>query len=43
MSAELMSPNAFGWLLTILTGGLAGTWLVLDFVRLAFTELVPCL
>ena len=27
---ELMSPNAFKWLLTILTGGLAGVWVIYD-------------
>jgi hypothetical protein len=36
MSTELVSQNTFGWFLTALTGGLAGTWLVYDafnFVR----------
>lgn len=27
---ELMSPEAFKWFLTILTGGLAGSWLLYD-------------
>jgi hypothetical protein len=30
MTTELMSLEAFKWLLTILTGGLAGTWVVYD-------------
>ena len=34
MSTELMSQNAVGWCLTALTGGLAGTWLVYDAVKL---------
>jgi hypothetical protein len=29
-----MSQNAFGWCLTGLTGGLAGTWLVYDALKL---------
>lgn len=31
---ELMSAAQFKWFLTILTGGLAGSWLVYDFVNL---------
>jgi len=27
---ELMSPTAFKWFLTILTGGLAGSWFFYD-------------
>ena len=27
---ELMSPIAFKWFLTILTGGLAGSWFIYD-------------
>jgi hypothetical protein len=27
---ELMSPYAFKWFLTILTGGLAGSWFIYD-------------
>ena len=30
VSTELVSQNTFGWILTILTGGLAGFWLVYD-------------
>ena len=31
---NLVSDEAFRWILTVLTGGLAGTWLVLDSVSL---------
>lgn len=31
---ELVSPTAFKWFLTILTGGLAGAWLVYDTINL---------
>ncbi len=31
---ELMSPIAFKWVLTILTGGLAGVWFVYDSISL---------
>jgi len=31
---ELMSAGAFKWFLTILTGGLAGTWFVYDSISL---------
>jgi hypothetical protein len=31
---ELMSPTAFKWFLTFLTGGLAGAWLVYDSINL---------
>ena len=34
MSDELMSATAFKWMLTILTGGLAGTWFVIDTISL---------
>jgi len=30
MSEELMSANAFHWVLIALTGGLAGSWLIYD-------------
>ena len=35
---ELMSPNAFKWFLTILTGGLAGTWFFYDSFNLIRTR-----
>lgn len=31
---EPMSPIAFKWFITFLTGGLAGTWFFVDAVRL---------
>jgi len=31
---EVMSPTAFKWFLTVLTGGLAGAWLVYDSINL---------
>ena len=31
---ELMSPTAFKWFLTFLTGGLAGAWLIYDSINL---------
>jgi hypothetical protein len=31
---ELMSASAFGWVLTALTGGLAGTWVIHDAIFL---------
>lgn len=31
---EIMSADAFKWFLTILTGGLAGSWLIYDAVNL---------
>jgi hypothetical protein len=31
---EPMSPTEFKWFLTILTGGLAGTWVFVDAVKL---------
>jgi hypothetical protein len=34
MTDELMSAHAFKWFLTILTGGLAGAWLVYDSINL---------
>ena len=34
MSAELVSPTAFYWVVTILTGGLAGSWFVYDIINL---------
>jgi hypothetical protein len=35
---ELMSPNAFRWFLTFLTGGLAGAWLIYDTINLIRTR-----
>ncbi len=35
---ELMSPNAFKWFLTILTGGLAGVWVIYDAFNLFRTR-----
>ena len=34
MEADLVSPDVFKWILTVLTGGLAGTWLVYDSISL---------
>lgn len=34
MTAEPLSPLAFKWVVTILTGGLAGTWVVYDTINL---------
>ena len=34
MNAELVSPHAFKWFLTILTGGLAGAWFIYDTINL---------
>lgn len=31
---EIMSPDAFKWFLTILTGGLAGSWVIYDVINL---------
>jgi hypothetical protein len=33
----LVSPHVFAWFLTILTGGLAGSWLVYDAYNLVRT------
>lgn len=38
MTAEIMSPTAFKWFLTLLTGGLAGAWLVYDAINLIRTR-----
>lgn len=38
MTTELMSPTAFKWFLTILTGGLAGVWLIYDARNLFVTR-----
>jgi hypothetical protein len=35
---ELMSPTAFKWFLTILTGGLAGVWFIYDSINLIRTR-----
>ena len=35
---ELMSPTAFKWFLTILTGGLAGAWFIYDTINLIRTR-----
>ena len=34
MTAELVSPIAFKWIVTILTGGLAGSWFFYDSINL---------
>ena len=31
---DLMSENGFKWFLTILTGGLAGSWMIYDSINL---------
>jgi hypothetical protein len=38
MTAELMSPIAFKWFLTILTGGFAGLWFIYDSINLLRTR-----
>lgn len=35
---ELMSPTAFKWFLTFLTGGLAGAWVIYDSINLVRTR-----
>jgi hypothetical protein len=35
---EPMSPTTFKWFLTILTGGLAGTWIIYDAINLIRTR-----
>ena len=35
---ELMSPNAFKWFITFLTGGLAGAWFIYDSINLIRTR-----
>jgi hypothetical protein len=35
---EPMSPTAFKWFLTILTGGLAVTWMIYDAINLIRTR-----
>lgn len=35
---EPMSPTTFKWFLTILTGGLAGIWIIYDFINLIRTR-----
>lgn len=35
---EPMSPTTFKWMLTILTGGLAGTWIIYDLINLIRTR-----
>src|SRR5690606_35030406 len=35
---ELISPNAFKWFLTIITGGVAGAWFVYDTINLIRTR-----
>jgi hypothetical protein len=34
MKIELMSPDAFKWFITFLTGGLAGAWVIYDSLNL---------
>lgn len=38
MNDNLMSPAAFKWFLTILTGGLASVWFVYDSINLLRTR-----
>jgi len=38
MSNELMSPTAFKWFITFLTGGLASAWFVYDSINLLRTR-----
>jgi len=35
---ELMSPNAFKWFITLLTGGVAGAWFIYDSINLIRTR-----
>lgn len=35
---ELMSPHAFKWFITIITGGLASAWFVYDTINLIRTR-----
>lgn len=35
---ELVSPTAFKWFLTIITGGVAGAWFVYDTINLIRTR-----
>ncbi len=34
MTAELVSPTVFAWIVTGLTGGVAGAWFVYDSINL---------
>jgi hypothetical protein len=34
VTTELVSQSVFAWFVTILTGGLAGSWLVYDVINL---------
>ena len=34
MTTELVSLPVFGWIVTVLTGGLAGSWFVYDIINL---------
>ena len=34
MTTELVSYTVFAWIVTILTGGLAGSWFVYDIINL---------
>jgi hypothetical protein len=34
MTSELVSQTAFAWIVTVLTGGLAGSWFVYDLINL---------
>ena len=38
MNDHIMSPEAFKWFLTILTGGLAGVWFLYDSRNLLVTR-----
>jgi len=44
MNAAIVSQTAFEWFVTILTGGLAGGWLVYDVINLiGLVGVVGCL
>jgi hypothetical protein len=34
MTSELVSQTAFAWIVTVLTGGLAGSWFFYDIINL---------
>ena len=38
MNDNLMSPEHFKWFLTIVTGGLAGVWVIYDSINLIRTR-----
>ena len=41
MTTELFDATTFKWILTILTGGLAGTWFVYDSISLTRSLMRP--